>query len=56
MAIIELELKVPQKLKAIKLKQYQEYLKIQKENSYLLGYSCQTILINLHREKQKIVN
>ena len=32
MAIIELELKVPQKLKAIKLKQYQEYLKIQKEN------------------------
>lgn len=32
MAIIELELKVPQRLKAIKLKQYQEYLKIQKEN------------------------
>ena len=32
MAIIELELKVPQKLQAIKLKQYQEYLKIQKEN------------------------
>jgi len=32
MAIIELELKVPQKLKAIKLRQYQEYLKIQKEN------------------------
>ena len=32
MAIIELELKVPQKLEAIKLRQYQEYLKIQKEN------------------------
>ncbi len=32
MAIIELELKVPQKLEAIKLKQYQEYLKIQKDN------------------------
>jgi len=32
MAIIELELKVPQKLKAIKLRQYQEYLKVQKEN------------------------
>jgi hypothetical protein len=32
MAIIELELKVPQKLQAIKLRQYQEYLKIQKEN------------------------
>lgn len=32
MAIIELELKVPQRLKAIKLRQYQEYLKIQKEN------------------------
>ena len=32
MAIIELELRVPQKLKAIKLRQYQEYLKIQKEN------------------------
>ena len=32
MAIIELELKVPQKLQAIKLRQYQEYLKIQKDN------------------------
>ena len=32
MAIIELELKVPQKLEAIKLRQYQEYLKIQKDN------------------------
>ena len=32
MAIIELELKVPQKLEAIKLKQYQEYLKVQKDN------------------------
>jgi hypothetical protein len=32
MAIIELELKVPQKLKAIKLRQYQQYLKVQKEN------------------------
>ena len=32
MAIIELELRVPQKLEAIKLRQYQEYLKIQKEN------------------------
>ena len=32
MAIIELELKVPQKLEAIKLRQYQEYLKTQKEN------------------------
>jgi hypothetical protein len=32
MAIVELELRVPQKLKAIKLRQYQEYLKIQKEN------------------------
>jgi len=32
MAIIELELKVPQKLQAIKLRQYQEYLKLQKEN------------------------
>jgi len=32
MAIVELELRVPQKLQAIKLKQYQEYLKIQKEN------------------------
>lgn len=32
MAIIELELKVPQKLKAIKLRQYQEYLKVQKDN------------------------
>lgn len=32
MAIVELELRVPQKLKAIKLRQYQEYLKVQKEN------------------------
>jgi len=32
MAIIELELKVPQKLEAIKLRQYQEYLKVQKDN------------------------
>ena len=32
MAIIELELKVPQKLQAIKLRQYQEYLKVQKDN------------------------
>lgn len=32
MAIIELELKIPQKLQAIKLRQYQEYLKIQKDN------------------------
>ena len=32
MAIVELELKVPEKLAGIKLKQYQEYLKIQKEN------------------------
>jgi hypothetical protein len=32
MAIVELELRVPQKLQAIKLRQYQEYLKIQKEN------------------------
>ena len=32
MAIIELELKVPQKLEAIKLRQYQKYLKIQKDN------------------------
>jgi len=32
MAIVELELRVPQKLKAIKLRQYQQYLKVQKEN------------------------
>jgi len=30
MAIVELELKVPEKLAGIKLKQYQKYLNIQK--------------------------